>query len=118
MSDCNDVIWVNSPDVDQEIQKMIDEQIPPWAVGKTDGELVFGAQLATRDGRFTGNGHIIDIYSQTYYKPVEETVEIFKIMTDAGNVIELTEVELQRQFYPPKWVSDVDDVIIRFGKAK
>lgn len=85
--------------------------IPDWAVGKCEGEYVLGAQLPTRDGRQCGNGHIIHIGPA----PWDKTAPLYTVLTDAGNTMKLTRIEIEGLFYPPKWVSSVDDVIRRFG---
>lgn len=85
---------------------------PSWAISHTNGELVLGAHLPTRDGRRTGNAHIIDIQPA----PWSEDVPLFTVLTDAGTAIRLISGEVQAYFYPPEWVSDVQEVIKRFSR--
>lgn len=92
-----------------------DEPIPEWAIGRTEGKYIIGAQLPTKDGRRTGNAHIIDIYKKTYNK---RKYTIHLVLTDAGTEIQCTENELKELFYPTEWLSDVNRVVKRFGFPK
>lgn len=89
-----------------------DYPIPDWAIGRCNGEYVLGAQLPTRDGRRCGNAHIIHIEPARW----DKTVLVHTVLTDAGSEMRLTANELNEAFYPPKWVSSVDDVIRRFKR--
>jgi hypothetical protein len=94
-------------------QILIDDMLPPWAIGKTDGVLVLGAQLPTRDGRRMGNSHIINI-SQDEYINIDFGM-LYTILTDAGNEFKLFKIEMDSAFYPPQWVSDVSEIKRKFG---
>lgn len=83
--------------------------IPDWAVDRNWAyELVPGAQLCTRDGRRTGNAHIISSYQadQTYYN----------CLTDAGSKCTYTESELLNQFTVGDWISDPARVLAYFDR--
>lgn len=91
---------------------MNEEWVPGWATGTTNGELVLGAQLSTRDGRRTGNAHIIGISPGR-----RGTVGfIYTVLTDAGNEMILLSSEIAEMFHPPHYVSDVAEVIKRFKR--
>lgn len=90
------------------------ELLPPWAIAQANGELQIGAQLATRDGRRTGNAHIID---KSSLDCLGTTLHFWIVLTDAGNVMELADGEINEMFYPPKYVSDVGRVLDKFGKG-
>ena len=95
--------------------------LPPWAIGYAKGELVLGAQLPTRDGRCCGNGHIIKDEPCEYTPwgmedaPEDSPHRLYTVMTDAGSIMQMNKTEVRDQFYPPVWVSDVEDVIRKFG---
>jgi hypothetical protein len=88
-----------------------EEPGPPWAIGRTRGQFVLGAQLATRNGRRTGNAHIVGFRDGLAGRVAE-------VLTDAGNRMSLTHRELADLFHPPRWVSDVADVLARFGRPE
>jgi hypothetical protein len=74
--------------------------LPFWAESSLDGEWVQYAQLSTKDGRRMGNSIILAVDTVMWG---EASVELFTIITDFGNVLRLTESELEDQFHPPKW---------------
>ena len=83
--------------------------VPDWAVARNFGyELVPGAKLCTRDGRRTGNAHIINSYTadQVYYN----------CLTDAGNKFTLTTEELETAFTIGDWISDLACVLRDFDR--
>lgn len=86
-----------------------EELLPPWAIGLARGTLMVGAQLATRDGRRMGNAHIIG------GTKVNE-VMYYTILTDAGNECKFTAGEIAHQFYPPKYIADVSEIIRKFKR--
>lgn len=89
------------------------EPLPEWALCLNEHKvLVPGTQLATKDGRLTGNAHIIS----TRVSGWDNTVRIYDCLTDAGNKISLTEKELHRQFYVGVFISHVDDVLDKFDR--
>lgn len=77
----------------------IEEPLPHWAKKTADTYELF-ACLATKNGRVIGNGLIFDI---EYSVPIE----IFTVITDAGNISKFSHKELQELFYFPLWVSKV-----------
>jgi hypothetical protein len=83
--------------------------LPEWAIGRTEGRYVLGAQLPTRDGRRCGNAHIIDIAG--------DNRSPFLCLTDAGTELRLTASEVRELFHDPKWVSYVPDVLQRFSRS-
>jgi len=86
--------------------------LPHWAIGYSRGEYVIGSHLQTRDGRRTGNAHIIEVSLNP------ELGDLYRCLTDAGNEMTLTEQSLRDQFYPPCWVADVDEVKRKFGTSR
>lgn len=93
-------------------EELINDRIPDWAVGRTDGTLVLGAQLPTKDGRRIGNAHIVDITSKI--GPEFETA--YEVLTDAGTRFVMTMDEVFDAFYPPQWVSDPVEVRRKFQR--
>ncbi|GEK52379.1 hypothetical protein [Vreelandella venusta] len=87
--------------------------LPEWAIGRTDGEYVLGAQLPTRDGRRTGNAHIVGLEQDHRTGGTN-----YVILTDAGTELVMDADELDECFYPPKYVSDVKQVIAKFDNPK
>lgn len=83
------------------------EPMPPWAIGAAGGAFALGAHLATRDGRRTGNAHIIDL-------GFEAGRLLATVLTDAGSTMKLSAGELAEFFHPPEWISNVDEVKRRF----
>ena len=93
--------------------KLVDGyRIPDWAIKKSNGELEVGAQLCTKDGRHIGNAHIIDMAISKHSEHI-----IYTVLTDAGNRIHLSGVEINQLFYAPMWVADYTDVIVKFGRT-
>ena len=84
--------------------------LPEWAAGLAKGELVMGAQLPTKDGRRIGNAHIVDIDETPYG-------DMYTVLTDAGNYLALGGAEVGELFFPPRYVSNVGEVIARFGMS-
>lgn len=91
-------------------EEYFDGPLPHWANGHSGGQYLVGAQLPTRDGRRTGNAHIIESNLDS------NGCEIFTCITDAGNQIEMTERELITQFHEPTWMSDVDEILAYFDR--
>lgn len=91
---------------------MNEEWVPGWATGTTDGKLVLGAQLSTKDGRRVGNAHIILVGPSRW----EPDVTVYTVLTDAGNEMILLSSEIAEMFHPPRYVSDVAEVIKRFKR--
>lgn len=89
-----------------------DMPLPPWAVGRAKGEPVVGAQLPTRDGRICGNGHVIE-HATSSLMP---GVQLYVVLTDAGSRLTMTREEIDWAFHPPVWVSDVREVLRKFGR--
>jgi hypothetical protein len=85
--------------------------MPPWAIGRLRGQLILGAHLATRDGRRCGNAHIV-LISPSRHVPGEEN---YKVLTDAGSEMTCTAEEIQELFYPTQWLSDLSEVLLKFG---
>lgn len=74
--------------------------LPSWADAKLNGEWVQFAQLQTKDGRRMGNAVVLAVDKEMWG---DKEVELHTIITDFGNVLRLTEGELETQFHPPKW---------------
>lgn len=92
--------------------------IPPWAKERNWAyELIPGAQLCTRDGRKTGNAHIIDIEHRDYPGQAG-LITVYRCITDAGSIFAFTEQEIETGFYVGDWISDVADVLAKFDREK
>lgn len=75
--------------------------MPDWAKAKANEDYTFpNASLPTRDGRATGNAVVIGLSERQW----ENSDLTYKIVTDAGNILRLTESEMKQLFYPPEWV--------------
>lgn len=71
---------------------------PSWASAEAYGNYrAMHAQLATRDGKAIGNAVVID------FKEDEES-SLIRIVTDAGNLLWLTDSEIEQYFYPPEFI--------------
>ncbi|MNF83188.1 hypothetical protein D3C85_379660 [compost metagenome] len=89
--------------------------IPDWAVERNFAyELVPGAQLCTKDGRRTGNAHIVKMGKGIAAGPV--FVHTFECLTDAGSKFTFTEVELLEAFNIGDWISDPARIIRDFDR--
>jgi hypothetical protein len=92
---------------------MTDEReypLPEWAIAELDGScLPPGAQLPTKDGRRTGNAHVIEVIPGALGVPT-----LFRVLTDAGTEMKLTVNEVDELFHRPRWQSDVGDVERKF----
>lgn len=97
-----------------EPEDLIGFPLPDWAIGTTDGELVLGAQLPTKDGRRCGNAHIIGLKIPPELV-TESNLQQYHVLTDAGNTMKLAADEVDELFHPPKFVSDVADINRRFA---
>lgn len=87
--------------------------IPDWAVDRNWAyELVPGAQLLTKDGRKTGNAHIVRIPN----KPTPDCETYYHCLTDAGNQMRLSAEELEGMFHIGDWISDPARVIRDFDR--
>lgn len=89
--------------------------IPDWAVDRNwDYSLVPGAQLCTKDGRRTGNAHIIKATALMYGLVGESLV--YECLTDAGSKFTFTEVELLGAFTIGDWISNPVRVLKDFDR--
>ena len=90
--------------------------IPDWAVERNwDYSLVPGAQLCTKDGRRTGNAHIIT--KGVMHSGNGEYIDnVYNCLTDAGSKFTFTEVELLEAFTIGDWISDPARVIHDFDR--
>lgn len=96
--------------------------LPEWAIARNwDYSLVPGAQLCTRDGRRTGNAHII----QRVVKEVPATADrnnpygeqtYYECLTDAGSKFTFTEQEIETAFTIGDWISDPARVLNDFDR--
>ena len=77
-------------------------------------ELVPGAQLCTKDGRRTGNAHIVKTTALMYGLVGESLV--YECLTDAGSKFTFTEVELLEAFRIGDWISDPERVLRDFDR--
>jgi hypothetical protein len=77
---------------------------PYWATGLADPQqnyMQIGAQLATRDGRRCTNAVVADVdeFKSPYL--------LIKIITDVGNIFDLTLDEVEDRYYPPAYIMDL-----------
>ena len=86
------------------------ELLPSWAIG-TSSTLVLGSHLATRDGRKTGNAHVIWVNRGSPPSQIRNCT----VLTDAGNQMVLSPEEIDGLFWPPKYVSDLVEVREKFS---
>lgn len=89
--------------------------LPEWAIGRNwDYSLQPGAQLMTKDGRRTGNAHILR--SRMWKSAEKGNFMIYECITDAGSYISgLSESELENQYWVGDYISDPKTLIARFG---
>lgn len=83
-------------------QDDIDAFAPEWVESEIDNEKFNGyraikGQLRTKDGRRTGNAVVVA-------HTIRFGVYVTKVITDAGNIMFLTENEMVQLFYVPKYV--------------
>lgn len=90
--------------------------LPDWAVGRNwDYSLVPGAQLCTKDGRRTGNAHIITKGVMHSGNGVYIN-NVYNCLTDVGSKFTFTEVELLAAFTIGDWISDPKRVLKDFDR--
>lgn len=90
--------------------------MPDWAVGRNwDYSLVPGAQLCTKDGRRTGNAHIITKGVMHSGNGVYIN-NVYNCLTDVGSKFTFTEVELLEAFTIGDWISDPKRVLKDFDR--
>ena len=88
--------------------------LPEWAIGRNwDYSLQPGAQLMTKDGRVTGNAHVLRRWDrETLIGPDD----LYDCITDAGSYIRgLSEKEIDHQYWVGDYISDPKTLIARFG---
>jgi hypothetical protein len=96
-----------------KLVKEWEQILPHWAVRAAQpGILDVGAQLCTRDGRRMGNAHIIGLKAGTldYGRPY------YRVLTDAGTHMVMNSSEINECFWPPRWISDINEVIKKFDR--
>lgn len=90
--------------------------LPDWAIARNWGyELVPGAQLMTKDGRRTGNAHIL---RQRQYPTIQggPAHYVYDCITDAGSYIQsISESEILDGFWIGDYISQPETLISRFG---
>lgn len=81
------------------------EPLPHWAIKPSLGsyyELM--GSLPTKDGRRTGNAVVVDVIEKTYKCTEDQIFKLIKVVTDAGNILLLTELEAEELFHRPQYV--------------
>jgi hypothetical protein len=87
--------------------------LPEWAERLSDGNYMeSGAQLATRDGRRTGNAYVDSIEHH------DALGKLALVVTDMGNTFRMTIKELEDAFYPPEYVMRIEEARARRGVIK
>jgi hypothetical protein len=102
------------PDINMnqaEINLMVKAHLPAWATKRAAG-LEVGAQLPTRDGRITGNAHIVRVTAA----PKGRMGLQYLVLTDGGNSFVMSESEIEAQYYPPEFVGDLQQIIKKFWR--
>ena len=86
--------------------------LPKWAERTIEGNYKhIRAVLPTRDGRVVGNA----INAGTYKNPDKGLPAIYIVISDAGNILYLSEREMCKMFHPPQYVSK--DLLPAHSKA-
>mgnify|MGYP000035322889 FL=1 len=75
----------------------INVSLPDWASAPAEGNFFPSAQLCTRDGRVTGNAVLM-------WWTIVSGMPAAVVATDAGNVIIVSQDELEEQFYAPEFL--------------
>lgn len=70
--------------------------LPDWAVDRVSQGFPASSQLLTRDGRKTGNAYLWE-WTKSHY----QTCDVAVVVTDAGNIMRLTQNELTELFHEP-----------------
>lgn len=88
--------------------------LPEWAIGRNwDYSLQAGAQLMTKDGRVTGNAHVIRV-RETPDDP--HSTHLYDCITDAGSYMgSMSARHLEHQYWIGDYISDPKTLIARFG---
>lgn len=96
--------------------------LPEWAVARNFGyELLPGAQLCTKDGRRTGNAHIVSIEVKEYKHLADRNnpcgeVTVYNCLTDAGSHFAFTAEELETAFTIGEWLSSPERILKVFDR--
>lgn len=96
--------------------------LPEWAVARNFGyELLPGAQLCTKDGRRTGNAHIVSIEVKGYKHLADRNnpygeVTVYNCLTDAGSHFAFTAEELETAFTIGDWLSSPERILEDFDR--
>lgn len=87
-----------------------DYPLPEWAEKRSNGDYMeVGAQLATRDGRRTGNAYVDQVVQH------KDLGTLAVVITDMGNAFRMTQVELEEVFYPPVYVMRINEARTKRG---
>ncbi len=89
--------------------------LPDWAVSRNFSyKLVAGAQLCTKDGRVSGNAHVLRSYMKDTGR---ELNKLYDCITDAGSYMRgLSEQDINQQYWIGDFISNPETLIDRFGK--
>lgn len=84
--------------------------LPEWADRLSKrGELVIGTQLCTRDGRRMGNAWIVGFKQMPTY-------HYYEVLTDAGTRVRMNHREIASQFFRPKYVGRLSEILAKFDR--
>lgn len=101
-----------------EMVKLVHEWehlLPHWAIRLAKpGIYEVGAQLCTKDGRRMGNAHIVGLKLGA----LDTGRPYYDVLTDAGTHIIMNSTEINDAFWPPRWISDVNEVLRRFDRSE
>ena len=90
--------------------------LPEWAIGRNWAyELQPGAQLMTKDGRVTGNAHVIRVKEGGIIRDGNPDL-LYDCITDAGSYMgSMSERDINHQYWVGDFISDPKTLIARFG---
>lgn len=87
--------WRENKQLSQEYEE---NWLPAWAIGRTDGQYTdMHAQLSTKNGMKIGNAVSLGLEEN-------QGISFIKIVTDSGNLLLLTQSEVEDLFYPPQFI--------------
>lgn len=85
--------------------------LPEWAIAyNTDKKLIPGTQLCTKDGRRTGNAHIVGVSTNSSWGL------IYHLLTDAGSAMTYIESEILQGFWVGEFLADPKEVLRKFDR--
>lgn len=89
------------------------DSLPEYSVARNPGDLIVpGTQLCTKDGRRTGNAHVIRTRRSSFSDEF-----LFECLTDAGNIIKgYTRSEILDAFWIGPYINCVQATLAKFDR--